>query len=124
MMDSSRESSRLCLVSSPAAAEVEYRSRREGILFRYQPGNHSADFIDFKKTAAWNLAQHVVHMFLGHLIENPRTRCCWSDAVHGDIVLRCLLPQRLSQGNHAGFRSAVRRSIRIALFAGNRSNVD
>src|SRR5579862_8466202 len=44
-------------VRGPAAAEIEYRSRRERIFFGDQPRYHSGDFIQFEKASAGNFGQ-------------------------------------------------------------------
>jgi hypothetical protein len=62
-------SSSVSSVCCSSTAEIENSTSCERILFRYQPCDHGAHFINFQKASARNAGQHEVNVLLAHLLE-------------------------------------------------------
>ena len=115
--------SSLVLARYTAAAQIEYTSGGKGVFFGYQPCHHGCDLIEFEKTSTQNLGQHVVKMFLRHLIEDSRACRRRSNAVDCDIDLPVLSLTTWS-ARSARFRSALSGGVGISFLTRDRSHVD
>src|SRR5262245_13945575 len=106
------------------AGNIEYGTCGERAVRRGAKGGKRRDLLHGDKASARNLRQHEIDMFLGHLFEDCRFGRGWRYAVHRDVVGGKLLAKRFGQGNNTRLRCRVRWRIRVALFAGDRSDVD
>ena len=97
------------------ASQVEDRPGRETAFFGGKPANHRRRLFDQQEPPTRNFRQHEIYVFLLHLVEDTRARCCRCDAIHRDVVPRQFLAHGLRQGDDARLRGRIGAGIRVAL---------
>jgi hypothetical protein len=112
------------LIYRPPARNIEHRAGRERAILRREPRDHRRELFDVDETVHWNLRQHVVDMLLRHLAEHFGLGRRRRDAIDQHAGRRQFLGQRFRQSDQAGFRRRIMRGVRIAVLAGDGSDVD
>ena len=80
-------------ICRPPAGQIKHTAGGETVLGRGKPGNHRRGLVQFQEPSARDFRQHIVDMFLAHLVKNARAGRGGRDAVHGNVAIGQFLAQ-------------------------------